>query len=96
MSQWNKIAKFHSEFGRKSLPIFAHLALLCIERAYVNIVDIEKVIDEFSSKKKKKFIPSSFSNRFLYQNMLVIYFESCKESELVNSVLSKGNLNLTY
>ena len=28
-----------------------HLALLCFERAYVNKVDIEKVIDEFSSKK---------------------------------------------
>ena len=27
---------------------------------------------------------------------LVIYFESCKESELVNSILSKGNLSLTY
>ena len=25
----------------------SHLTLLCIERAYVNIVDIEKVTDEF-------------------------------------------------
>ena len=34
-----------------------HLALLCIERTYVNRLDIEKVIDEFSSEKgRSKFI----------------------------------------
>ena len=49
-----------------------------------------------SQRHTKKFFPSSFSNRFLYQKTLVIYFESCKESELVNSMVSKGNLSLTY
>ena len=73
---------------------FSHPALLCIERTYVNVVDIEKVIDEFSSK--KELVPSSFSNRFLYQKTLVIYFELCKENELVNSMLSKENLSLNY
>ena len=29
----------------------SYLALLCIERIYVNRVDIEKVTDEFPSKK---------------------------------------------
>ena len=49
-----------------------------------------------SQRHTKKFVPSSFFNQFLYQKTLVIYFESCKESELVNSILSKGNLSLTY
>lgn len=40
----------------------SHLALLCIERAYVNRVHIEKVIDKFSSKKvcSKFFLQSIF------------------------------------
>ena len=58
-----------------------HLALLCIERAYVNRVDIGKAIDEFSSK---NVVPSSFSNRLLDQNSLAIYFES---------MLAQGNLS---
>ena len=43
----------------------SHLALLCIERAYVNRVDIEKVIDEFSSKKgcPKFFFYSIFRSK---------------------------------
>ena len=71
----------------------SHLALLSIEGAYVNRVDIEKVIDEFSLK---KVVPNSFSNRFLDQKTLVIYFESCKKTELVNFTLAKGNLGLSY
>ena len=31
----------------------SHIAILCIERAYVNRLDLEKVIDEFSSKKDR-------------------------------------------
>ena len=46
-----------------------HLAILCIERAYVDRLDTEKVIDEFSSK---KVVPSSFSNQFLDQKTMVI------------------------
>ena len=35
---------------------FSHLAILCIERAYVNRLDIVKVTDEFSPKKgRSKF-----------------------------------------
>ena len=79
-----------STMGRDRL---SHLALLSIEGAYVNRVDIEKVIDEFSLK---KVVPNSFSNRFLDQKTLVIYFESCKKTELVNFTLAKGNLGLSY
>ena len=61
-----------------------HLALLCIGRTYVNRVDIEKVINEFSSK---KVVPTSFSNQLLDQKILVIYFES---------MLIKRNLSLSY
>ena len=71
----------------------SHPALFGAERAFVNRVDIEKVIDEFS---QKKLIPSSFSNRFLQQKILVMYFKSCKESELVSSMLFKRNLSLPY
>ena len=49
----------------------SHLALLCIERAYVNRVHIEKVIDKFSSKKiclkfffGQIFIPRHVSDLF--------------------------------
>ena len=58
-----------------------HLALLCVERAYVNRVDIEKAIDKFLSK---NVVPSSFSNRFLDQKSLLIYFKS---------MLAHGNLS---
>ena len=37
------------------------LAPLCLERAYVNRADIQKVTNEFSSK---KVIPSFFSHQF--------------------------------
>ena len=53
-------------------------------------------ISESSQRHNKKFVPSSFPNRFLYQKSLVIYFESFLKSELVNSMLSKGNLSLAY
>ena len=36
-----------------------HLAPLCFERAYVNRVDLEKVIDQFSSEK--------FRSKFFFQ-----------------------------
>ena len=49
-----------------------------------------------SQRHNKKFVPSSFPNQFLYQKSLVIYFESFLKSELVNSMLSKENLSLTY
>ena len=40
----------------------SHLARLCIEHAYVNRVDTEKVIDEFSSQKSllQVFFPTNF------------------------------------
>ena len=47
-----------------------------------------------SQRHAKKFFPSSVSNRFLYRKTLVIYFESYRESELVDSMLFKGNLSL--
>ena len=74
----------------------SHLALLYIKGAYVNRVDIEKVIDDFLSKKVRlKFF------FLLYQNTLAIYFESCKESELANSMEiltlhTNKNLNLNH
>ena len=71
----------------------SHLTLLSIECAYFNRVDIEKLFDKLSSK---KIVPSSFSNQFLDQKTLVIYFESCKKNELVNSMLTKGNLRRSY
>ena len=49
-----------------------------------------------SQRHTKKFVPSSFSNQCLYQKSLMIYFEFCKESELVNSTLSKGSRSLNY
>ena len=61
-----------------------HLALLCIDHTYVNRVDVEKVINEFSST---KVVPTSFSNQLLDQKILVIYFES---------MLIKRNLSLSY
>ena len=44
----------------------------------------------------KKVVPSSFSNQLVDQKLLVIYFDYCKKSELVNSMLAKGNLSLSY
>ena len=43
------------EYQKQTLEVppqdhLGHLALLCIELAYVNRVDIERVIDEFPSK----------------------------------------------
>ena len=46
----------------------SHQELLCIERAYVDRVDIEKVVDEFLSRK----------GRFSFSNQL-IYFKSWKK-----------------
>ena len=58
---------------------------------------IEQILKKrLMSFHQKKFVPSSFSNQFLYQTTWVIYFESCKESELVNSTICKGNLSLIY
>ena len=70
-----------------------HGALLCFERAYVNRVDIEIVFVEFSSK---KVAPSSFSNQFSDGNTLMTYFESFNKRKLVNSMIVKGNLSLSY
>ena len=42
--------------GTMGQDCFSHLAILCIERAYVNRLDIVKVTDEFSPKKgRSKF-----------------------------------------
>ena len=46
----------------------SHQELLCIERAYVDRVDIEKVVDEFLSRK----------GRFSFSTQL-IYFKSWKK-----------------
>ena len=51
------------------------------------------MIDEYAWN---DVVPSSFSNRFLDQNTLVIHFEPGKKSELVNSLLVKVNLSLSY
>ena len=71
----------------------SHLALLCIKSAYVNSVDIQKMIDEYAWK---DVVLSSFSNRVLDQNTLVIHFMPGKKSELVNSLLVKVNRSLSY
>ena len=42
---------------------------------------------------QKKVIRISFSCQFLDQNTLVMYFESCKKSELVSSMLARVNIN---
>ena len=55
--------------------ILSHLALLCIEQAYINRVDFQTILD---------------------QKSFVIYFETFKKSELVNSMLDKGYLSLSY
>ena len=73
--------------------LLSHLALLCVEHAYVNSVDVEKLLTTFH---QKKFVPGSSSNQCLCQTTPVIYFESFTESKLVNSVLSKRNLGLKY
>ena len=70
-----------------------HLAPLCFERAYVNRVDLEKVIDQFSTR---KVVPNSFSNQFSNQKTLTICFESRKKYELMNSILANGSLSLSY
>ena len=69
-----------------------HLALSCIERVYFNRLDIGKVIDGFSSK---KVVSSSFSNQFLDKKRWWFILGLIK-SDLVNSTLAKGNLNLSY
>ena len=53
----------------------SHLALLCIEQAYVNRVDFQPILD---------------------QHLWVIYFGTCKKSELVNFMLTKENLSISY
>ena len=63
------------------------------QSSYVNRAGIENLLTSFH---QKKFLPSSFFNRFLYQTTWVNCFESCKESKLVNSVLSKGDLSFAY
>ena len=49
----------------------SHLAVLCIKHAYISRLDVEKVIDEFSSKNvhsklffQPVFIPDNLSNLF--------------------------------
>ena len=64
-----------------------HLVLLCIKHPYVNRVDIERVIDEFASKKGR----SKFFFQPNHQITLVIHLEPCKKSELVNSMPTKVN-----
>ena len=62
---WRPKTNLRSTMGQDRLN---HLALLCFECAYVNRLDIEKVIDEFSSK---KVVPSSFSNQFSDKKTLI-------------------------
>ena len=54
-----------------------HVALLCIERPYVNRVDIEKVTDEFSPKKGR--------SKFFFQPIVrpknIGDFKYCKKGE---------------
>ena len=62
-----------------------------------HLMSTEQILKKLlTSFHQKKFVRSSFSNPFLYQTTWVNYFESCKESKLVNSVLSKGDLSFAY
>ena len=69
----------------------SHLAILCIERTYVNRLDIEKVSDEFSPKKGRSkfffwpiFRPKNIGNLNIFK----------KDNEYI-PLLSKGILALT-
>ena len=69
---------------------FSHLAILCIERAYVNRPDIVKVTDEFSPKKgRSKFF---FQSIFRPKNIGDLYIVK-KVNEWI-LCLSKGILAL--
>ena len=92
--------------GEKTCKKFELFRYKCILKSYCLIqfffakeplMSTEQIFKKLlTSFDQEKFVPSSFSNRFLYQTTWVNCFESCKESKLVNSVLSKGDLSFTY
>ena len=80
----------------------SHLAILCIERAYVNRLDLEKVIDEFSSKKgRSKFF---FQLIFRQKNIgdlniikKVNWWILCLSKEILTLPINKKlELNLSF